>query len=104
MTEQDKAEIRQMIREEFRKRGMDNIAVATVGFPAACFHEWQSPTPEIPYAVCRKCSAIQSNAFQGNDIANAVYIGGTAPAVNPNFKPAPTIDPKDSVITVSPTY
>lgn len=73
MTEQDKTEIRQIIREELNAR-------FTVTFPAAfgCIHEWVTDyTTTVPMTRCRKCGQMQN---QFNLIGAPVTISSEHPA------------------------
>jgi hypothetical protein len=82
MTEQDRNEVKRMIQDEFRLKGLENIAVAsTVGacYPASpikvtfgqfgttgiCDHAWRVMSTTVPYEYCIFCNQRRNDYLTG---------------------------------------
>ena len=65
MTEQDKNEIRMIIREELTLHFGNTAVASTTGLPigtvplsitfSQCVHEWETTHGTMPYQRCKKC-------------------------------------------------
>lgn len=99
MTDQDRAEIRQMIREELNARGVAHLA-------SACNHQWYVDyTLTVPTTLCRICGAYptaDNNAFVISVDPNPRKV--MFPNAGNPIITTVTPDPKDSIPTVSPEY
>jgi predicted 3-demethylubiquinone-9 3-methyltransferase (glyoxalase superfamily) len=82
MTEQDRNEVKRMIQDEFRLKGLENIAVASTAssyFPinsaspvkvtfattGICDHAWRVMSTTVPYEYCIFCNQRRNGYLTG---------------------------------------